>query len=133
MDTAIPYGRQHITEEDIRAVITTLQSDFLTQGPKIAEFEKNFAAYLGAPYAVAIANGTAALHLCAMALDVKPGQKVITTPITFAASANCIRYCGGEVTFADIDPQTYLLDVKEVRKPGKTYCLWRRRNDYNVW
>lgn len=113
---AIPYGRQHITEEDIKAVIEALQSDYLTQGPKIAEFEKKFAEYIGCKYAVALANGTAALHLCAMALDVKEGDKVITTPITFAASANCIRYCGGEVTFSDIDPETYLLDYDKVEE-----------------
>ncbi|WP_245945967.1 UDP-4-amino-4,6-dideoxy-N-acetyl-beta-L-altrosamine transaminase [Flavobacterium magnum] len=112
----IPYGRQNITDEDIKSVIETLQSDYLTQGPKILEFEQAFAKYVGAKYAVANANGTAALHLCAMALDVKEGQKVITTPITFAASANCVRYCGGEVVFGDIDPETYLLDINSVRK-----------------
>ncbi len=112
----IPYGRQHITEEDIAAVIEALQSDYLTQGPKIAEFEENFANYIGCKYAVAVSNGTAALHLCAMALNVKPGDKVITTPITFVASANCVRYCGGEVVFADIDPETYLLDIHSVKK-----------------
>jgi len=112
----IPYGRQTITDDDINAVVDVLKSDFLTQGPKIAEFEKDFAEYVGAKYAVATANGTAALHLCAMALGVKEGQKVITTPITFAATANCVRYAGGEVIFADIDPETYLLDIKEVRK-----------------
>lgn len=123
----IPYGRQHITEEDIQAVVETLQSDYLTQGPKIAEFEEAFAKYIGSKYAVAVSNGTAALHLCALALNVQPGQKVITTPITFAASANCIRYCGGEVVFADIDPVTYLLDIEAVRKilaasPKGTYA-----------
>lgn len=112
----IPYGRQNITEEDIQAVIEALKSDYLTQGPKIKEFEDNFAQYVGAKYAVALANGTAALHLCAMALDVKDGDKVITTPITFAASANCVRYCGGEVVFGDIDPETYLLDINSVKK-----------------
>lgn len=111
----IPYGRQNITDEDIRIVTETLQSDYLTQGPKIAEFENNFAQYVGAKYAVALANGTAALHLCAMALDVKEGDKVITTPITFAASANCVRYCGGEVVFGDIVPETYLLDINSVK------------------
>jgi dTDP-4-amino-4,6-dideoxygalactose transaminase len=113
--TIIPYGRQNITEEDIQAVIETLKSDYLTQGPKIAEFEQAFASYIGSKYAVALSNGTAALHLCAMALDVQPEHKVITTPITFAASANCVRYCGGEVVFADIDPKTYLLDINKVR------------------
>jgi len=112
----IPYGRQHITEEDINAVVITLNSDFLTQGPQIGEFEKNFAKYVGSNYAVAVSNGTAALHLCTMALNVKPGDKVITTPITFAASANCVRYCGGEVIFADIDPNTYLLDINAVKQ-----------------
>lgn len=112
----IPYGKQHITEEDLQRVSSVLQSDFLTQGPCIAEFEEAFAAYIGCRYAVALANGTAALHLAAMALKVKEGDKVITTPITFAASANCIRYCGGDVVFADIDPATFLLDIHAVRK-----------------
>jgi UDP-4-amino-4,6-dideoxy-N-acetyl-beta-L-altrosamine transaminase len=114
-DKAIPYGRQNITQEDINVVIAALKSDYLTQGPKIIEFEKAFAEYVGSTYAVAVSNGTAALHLCTLALDVKEGDKVITTPITFAASANCIRYCGGEVVFSDIDPVTYLLDIDKVR------------------
>jgi len=111
----IPYGRQNITNEDIEAVIEVLKSDFLTQGPNIKIFEEAFAAYIGCKYAVAVSNGTAALHLNAMALNVKPGDKVITTPITFVASANCVRYCGGEVIFGDIDPKTYLLDIESVR------------------
>ncbi len=112
----IPYGKQFISDSDIKVVVEALQSDFLTQGPKIAEFEKAFANYVGSKYAVAVANGTAALHLSAMALNVKPGQRVITSPITFVASANCVRYCGGEISFADIDPKTYLLDIHSVRK-----------------
>lgn len=116
MKNIIPYGRQSISEEDIQAVVEVLRSDYLTQGPRIPEFEAAFAEYVGAQYAVAVANGTAALHLNCLALGVQPGDKVITTPITFAASANCVRYCGGEVVFADIDPETYLLDLKEVRK-----------------
>jgi UDP-4-amino-4,6-dideoxy-N-acetyl-beta-L-altrosamine transaminase len=111
----IPYGRQNITQEDINVVIAALQSDYLTQGPKILEFENAFAEYLGSTFAVAVSNGTAALHLCALALDVKEGDKVITTPITFAASANCVRYCGGEVVFSDIDSETYLLDIEKVK------------------
>jgi UDP-4-amino-4,6-dideoxy-N-acetyl-beta-L-altrosamine transaminase len=111
----IPYGRQHITDEDIKAVTDTLQSDFLTQGPQIALFEKAFAQYIGTTYAVAVANGTAALHLCAIALDVNEGTRVITTPITFAASANCIRYCGGQVSFCDVDPSSILMNVKKLR------------------
>ena len=112
---AIPYGKQHITQDDLDAVIETLQSDFLTQGPKVAQFEQAFASYVGAKYAVAVSNGTAALHLCAMALGVNAESRVITTPITFVASANCVRYCGGTVEFADIDPATALLDINKVR------------------
>lgn len=111
---AIPYGRQNITEEDIQNVIEALKSDYLTQGPRINEFENSFSDYVDSQYSVAVSNGTAALHLAVMALGVKPGQKVITTPITFAASANCVRYCGGEVIFADIDPETYLIDPKSI-------------------
>lgn len=112
----IPYGKQYISKNDIKAITETLRSDFLTQGPKIAEFEKAFAKYTGAKYAVAVSNGTAGLHLCALALKVQPGQKIITTPITFAASANCIKYCGGEVAFADIDRETYLIDINVISK-----------------
>ncbi len=111
----IPYGRQNITDEDIQAVTEVLRGEYLTQGPKIAELESAFAAYTGAQYAVAISNGTAALHLCAMALGVQEGTRVITTPITFAASANCVRYCGGEVWFADIDPDTFTLSLEKTR------------------
>ncbi len=111
----IPYGKHSVTEEDIQAVVEVFISDIWTQGPKIKEFEDAFARYVGSKYAVAVSNGTAALHLCTMALNVKPGDKVITSPITFAASANCVRYCGGEVVFADIDPETYLLDINKVR------------------
>jgi UDP-4-amino-4,6-dideoxy-N-acetyl-beta-L-altrosamine transaminase len=111
----IPYGKQHITDEDIAAVIETLKSTFLTSGPKVAEFEAAFAQYIGCKYAVAVVNGTAALHISCMALGVSSSSKVITTPITFAASANCVRYCGGEVVFADINPETVLLDIEKVR------------------
>lgn len=110
----IPYGRQHITDEDIAAVTKVLKSDFLTQGPSIEEFEKKFADYIGVKYAIAVANGTAALHLCAMALGVKEGDKVLTTPITFAASANCVKYCGGDVDFSDIDSKSFLLDLNKL-------------------
>lgn len=116
MNNKIPYGRQHVTEEDISAVVEVLKSDWLTQGPSIEQFEEAFAKYIGSKYAIAVSNGTAALHLNAIALGVEPGDKVITTPITFVATANCVRYCGGELIFADIDPDTYLLDIKEVRK-----------------
>lgn len=122
----IPYGRQEITSADINAVVEVLKSDYLTQGPSILEFEKNFAKYVDAKYAIAVSNGTAALHLCAMAMNVQPGTKVITTPITFVATSNCIEYCGGEVIFGDIDPETYTLDFSSVKKlleesPKDTY------------
>ena len=116
MNKMIPYGQQNITQDDINAVIEALNSNFLTQGPKINEFESKFASYIGSEYAVAVSNGTAALHLSALALNVKKGHKVITTPITFAASANCIKYCSGDVVFSDIDPKSYLLDISKVRQ-----------------
>ena len=112
----IPYGKHNVTQDDINAVVEVLKSDYLTQGPKIQEFEKEFAKYVGSKYAVAVSNGTAALHLCNIALGVKKGDKVITTPITFAASANSVLYCEGEVIFSDIDPDTYLLDINKVRE-----------------
>ncbi|QIP16398.1 UDP-4-amino-4,6-dideoxy-N-acetyl-beta-L-altrosamine transaminase [Spirosoma aureum] len=115
MNHPIPYGRQHIADEDIAAVADVLRGPFLTQGPHIGAFETAFASYIGSQYAVAIANGTAALHLCCMALGVTTETRVITTPITFSASANCVRYCGGEIYFADIDPKTALLDINAVR------------------
>jgi UDP-4-amino-4,6-dideoxy-N-acetyl-beta-L-altrosamine transaminase len=111
----IPYGRQHISEEDIIAVSEVLRSEYLTQGPQIALLEEAFASYTGARYAVAVSNGTAALHLSAMSLGIKPGSRVITSPVTFAASANCVLYCGGEVWFADIDPLSYTLSVDKTR------------------
>ena len=107
----IPYGRQEVTETDIAKVVETLQSDFLTTGPVVKDFEEAFAKYVDATYAVAVSSGTAALHLCALALDVKPGQKVLVSALTFAASVNCIRYCGAEVEFVDIDPDTLLMDL----------------------
>ena len=112
----IPYGRQSITQEDIDAVVKTLQADFLTQGPKVKEFEDKFAEYIGVKYAVAVNNATAGLHLAVLALGLKEGERVITTPITFAASANCVRYVGGEVWFADIDKDSYLLSLESTRK-----------------
>jgi len=120
MDTktrkAIPYGRQHITESDINAVVEVLQADYLTTGPKVNEFEEKFAKYVGSKYAVAVANGTAALHLSALALEVNEKSRVITSPITFAASANCIRYCRGNVEFCDIDAETKTLDLNRLRE-----------------
>jgi len=112
----IPYGRQDINAEDIQTVIETLQSDYLTQGPKIKEFEEAFAAYVGSKYAVAVNNATAGLHIAVLALGLKKGDRVITTPITFAASANCVRFVDGEVWFSDIDRDTYLLSLEATRK-----------------
>ncbi len=112
----IPYGHQKITAEDIQAVVDVLQSDFLTQGPRIKEFENVFAQYVGAKYAVAVNNATAGLHLASVALCIKPGDKVIVTPLTFAASANCVCYCGGDVIFCDIDKDSYLIDIDKLHK-----------------
>jgi UDP-4-amino-4,6-dideoxy-N-acetyl-beta-L-altrosamine transaminase len=114
MGKGIPYGKQFVTEEDVRAVTDVLRGDFLTQGPNVEKFEREFASYVGCNHALAVANGTAALHLGAIALGVGEKSRVITTPITFAASANCVRYCGGEVYFADIDPITFLIDLNKV-------------------
>lgn len=112
----IPYGKQHIDQDDIDAVVDTLTADFLTQGPKVKEFEERFARYVGSTYAVAVNNATSGLHIAVSALGLKEGDRVITTPITFAASANCIRYVGGEVWFADIEPDTYLLSIESTKE-----------------
>ena len=119
----IPYGRQSINEEDINEVVKVLQSDFLTQGPKVKEFEIAFASYVGSKFAVAVSNGTAALHLSAMVLGTKKGDKIITTPITFAASANCIKYCDAEIEFVDIEENTLLLDIECINEQIKNYLL----------
>lgn len=112
----IHYGRQWIDEEDVQAVADTLRSDFITCGPKVDEFETNLAEYTGAKYAVAVSNGTAALHCACLAAGIGPGDEVITTPITFAASANCILYCGAKPVFADIDMETYNIDPESIRE-----------------
>lgn len=112
----IPYGKQTIEQDDIEAVVDVLQSDFLTTGPKIAEFEQTVADYVGAKYAVAISNGTSALHAACFAAGIRPGDEVITTPLTFAASANCVLYCGGTPVFADVDPKTYNIDPEDIRR-----------------
>jgi len=112
----IPYGRQNIGQEDIDAVVEVLQADYLTQGPKVQEFESEFAKYVDSKYAVAVSSATAGLHLAVLSLELNKGDRVITTPITFAASANCVRYAGGEVWFADIDPNSYLLSLESTRE-----------------
>lgn len=105
----LPYGRQTIEDDDIAAVAEALRGDFLTTGPTVEAFERAFAEVVGARHAVACANGTAALHLAMLALDVRPGEVVIAPAITFLATANCARYVGAEVVFADVDPDTGLM------------------------
>lgn len=112
----IPYGRQSINEADIQAVVEVLHSDYLTTGPKVKEFEEKVAHYVGVKYAVAISNGTAALHAACFAVGIEKGDEVITTPITFAASANAVLYCGGTPVFADIDKDTYNISPKSIRE-----------------
>lgn len=111
----IYYGRQWIDEEDIKAVAEVLRSDFITCGPKVDEMERTLEKYTGAKYAVAVCNGTAALHCACIAAGIGPGDEVITTPITFAASANCALYCGARPVFADINPKTYNIDPQSIR------------------
>ena len=128
----IPYGRQWITEEDIAAVVDVLRSDLITQGPMSDAFEKTVADYCGAEYAVAVANGTAALHLAVMALGLGPGGLLWTSPITFVASANCARFVGADVDFVDIDPGTLNMSVDalaeklETRREGRAPARRRR-------
>ncbi|MEL6252825.1 MAG: UDP-4-amino-4,6-dideoxy-N-acetyl-beta-L-altrosamine transaminase [Bacteroidota bacterium] len=111
----IPYAKQYIPQEDKAAILETLSDPFLTTGPRLGEFEKAFATYIGAPYAVAVTNGTAALHLCAKALDVGPGTKALCPSLTFAASANCILHEGGEIDFVDIELETGLIDLGKLK------------------
>ncbi len=112
----IPYGKHHIDEEDIQAVVDILRSGALTQGPAVEAFEKAVAEYVGVKYAVAVSSGTAALHLSALAAGVGPGMSIVTSPITFVASANAARYCGGDVLFADIDPETINMSPSALRE-----------------
>lgn len=112
----IPYGRQYIDQSDIDAVVEVLQGDYLTTGPYVSAFERDLTAVCGAKHAVAISNGTAALHAACFAAGIKTDDEVITTPITFAASANCVLYCGGTPVFADIDSLTWNIDPKQIKK-----------------
>jgi UDP-4-amino-4,6-dideoxy-N-acetyl-beta-L-altrosamine transaminase len=107
----IPYGRQEISEADIQAVVDVLRSEFLTQGPAVPQFERLVTEYCGARFGVAVNSATSALHIACLALDVRPGDLVWTSPITFVASANCARYCGADVDFVDIDAGTYNMSV----------------------
>lgn len=113
---AIYYGRQSINSQDSNAVVKTLKSDFLTQGPTVEKFEKKIAGYCGVRYAVAVSSGTAALHAAMFAIDLKPGDEVITTPLSFAATANCVLYLGAIPVFADVVYETGLVDPREVEK-----------------
>ena len=115
-DEMLPYGHQWIDEEDIKAVSEVLRSDWITQGPKVSEFEKVFAKYVEAKYAVAVNSGTAALHAACFAAQIEKGEEVITTPITFVASANCVLYKGGIPVFADIDADTLNIEPEEIKK-----------------
>lgn len=115
-DQKIGYGRQSIDDADIQAVVDVLKSDFLTCGPKLEEVERKLCEITGAKYAVLISNGTAALHAACYAAGIQNGDEVITTPITFAASANCALYCGARPVFADINPETYNISPEEIEK-----------------
>ena len=115
-DKKLYYSHQDINDKDIEAVVRVLKSDFLTTGPAITEMEEKLCALTGAKYAVALSNDTAALHIACLAANVTKGDEVITTPITFAASANCSLYCGARPVFADIDPQTYQIDPDDIEK-----------------
>jgi perosamine synthetase len=115
-DSYLPYGRQWIDDKDIQAVVEVLKGDYLTTGPYINQFEQTVADYVEAKYAVAFSNGTAALHGACFAAGIGDGDEVITTPMTFAASANCVLYQGGTPVFADIDEHTYNIDPIEIEK-----------------
>ncbi|QZY56313.1 UDP-4-amino-4,6-dideoxy-N-acetyl-beta-L-altrosamine transaminase [Crassaminicella profunda] len=115
-DCYLPYGQQWIDEADIQVVVETLKSNYLTTGPKVAELEEKIAEYVGVKHAVAVSNGTAALHAACFAAGIKEGDEVITTPLTFAASANCILYQGATPVFADIDPKTYNIDIHDLER-----------------
>ena len=114
--TAYGYGKQHLEQDDIDAVVETLKSPYLTCGPKVKEFEDAICAYTGAKYCVAVNSATSGLHIAMMAAGIGAGDEAITTPITFLASANCARYCGADVVFADIDSKTANIDPEEIKK-----------------
>lgn len=115
-ETYLSYGKQCIDDKDIENVIEVLKGDYLTTGPKVAEFEKKIADYVGAKYAVAVSNGTAALHTACYAAGIKEDDEVLVSAITFAASSNCVLYCGGKPVFIDLDPKTYNIDVNKIEE-----------------
>lgn len=112
----IPYGRQDISEEDIKSVIDVLQSDLLTQGPAATRFEDAVSDHCGIPYALSVSSATSALHIACLALNLGPGDWLWTSPVTFVASSNCALYCGAQVDFVDIDPRTYNLSVERLEE-----------------
>ncbi|MCK4818400.1 aminotransferase class I/II-fold pyridoxal phosphate-dependent enzyme, partial [bacterium] len=112
----IPYGRQSIDEDDVKAVVEVLRSDWLTTGPKVPEFEKAFAEFVGAKHAVAVSSGTAALHAAMYAVGIGAGDEVIVPPMTFAATANCIVFQRGVPVFSDVDAETLLIDPGQVKE-----------------
>src|ERR1700684_457203 len=114
--TLLPYGHQSIGEDDIQSVVDVLRSDWLTTGPKVGEFEEAFANRVGARYAVSFSSGTAALHGAAFAAGLQPGDEAITTPMTFAATANCVLYQGATPVFADVSADTLNLDSEQIEK-----------------
>ena len=122
----IPYGKQEINGDDIEAVLSVLRSEFLTQGPVVPRFEGAVAAYCSASHAVAVNSATSALHIACLALGLKPGDRVWTSPITFVASANCALYCGATVDFVDIDSKTYNISVRALEEKLKVAQLQNR-------
>jgi UDP-4-amino-4,6-dideoxy-N-acetyl-beta-L-altrosamine transaminase len=116
MTDFISYGKQWVDDDDIKTIVDTLKSDYLTQGPRIGEFEKSICEYTGAKYCVAVSNGTAALHLSVLALEIEKGKEGITTPVTFVASSNCLVYSGVKPVFADIENDTYNISLAEIKK-----------------
>ena len=115
----LPYSRQFISKDDIKKVVTVLKSDFITQGPEIINFEKNFAKYVGAKYAVACATGTAALHISCLALGINNKSKILASAVTFVASTNCAEFIGANVDFVDIDKKTHCISVKDLERKLK--------------
>ena len=135
----IPYGKQEVTQDDIDAVIETLKSDFLTQGPKVVEFENKIKKYCNSDHSVAFNSATSALHAACFSLELGPGDYLWTSPITFVASANCALYCGANIDFVDINPKTFNMceskleaKLKQAEKEGGIIrCTFFSRSNNN--
>ena len=125
---SINYGKQFIDKKDINAVVSTLKSDFLTQGPKVQEFERELNKFCGSKFSCAVSSGTAALHLAVIALGVKKNDIVLTTPITFLASANAILYAGAKPVFIDIDEKNYCIDINKLEKQIVNFVKQKKKN-----